>query len=319
MPPLAGVSSGDGDSPGAAARPAAGGPLDDGEPTAGASPRPGSRRHERRRGRVALAVVPGVVVAATTTLALQYFPHTSEPSRDRALPTPAGTVTSSPAAPATGGPAPGDRPSESEGKRSSSPPGKGEDGQGGGAPGGFGSGATDGWDAPDAEAGPASGGSAAGGSASGGSGSGGSASGGSGSGGSETPGGTGPAPTTAPAPVPATSPHHYRNGDDGTCLTQVYGAATTGGCSGSSATWTVRSVSGGFRLVNQQNGGCLSAGMPGQAVFANGCGDSVSQVWRAGSGGSLVSVANGGCLDLGMTDVVTATCTGRASQRWSEV
>ncbi|MET9734914.1 ricin-type beta-trefoil lectin domain protein [Streptomyces sp. NPDC006458] len=95
---------------------------------------------------------------------------------------------------------------------------------------------------------------------------------------------------------------------------QTYGAASHGGCSGSATYWTAQSVSGGFRLVNQQSGGCLSANMLGQAVFVNTCDGSTSQIWRNGSDGSL-----GGCLDLALTmaGVDATTCAGEASQRWS--
>ncbi|MER6348304.1 serine/threonine-protein kinase [Streptomyces sp. NPDC001595] len=288
------------------------------------SPPSPPQRRERRRTRVVLAVVPVVVVATTTTLALQYLPHDSGP-RDRARATPTAAV-SSPAAPTPTGPAARDRPSEAEspGERRSASPGKGEADKAGTGDGG--GGAVGGGPVPaDGPAGSAGGGSGSSGGSSGtggsgsGSGGSGSASGGAtgtfgGSGGSG--GSTGTSPTAAPSPASS----RYRNGDDGSCLSQVYGAASTGGCSGSGTSWTVRTASGGFRLVNQRSGACLAANTLGQAVFVNSCDGSGSQLWRSGSGGSLVNAANGGCLDLGMNSgVVTAACAGQASQRWSAV
>ncbi|MEV5315225.1 protein kinase [Streptomyces sp. NPDC052610] len=284
----------------------------------GQGSRPEQPRRERRRTRVVLAVVPVVVVATTTTLALQYLPHTSDPDRDRAGVTPTVTVSSS-AAPDPTGTAPEDRASASPGKDKGKGKGKDEDGEergedGGGGSASGGSGAADGSGVSD----DGDGGSGAGDSG----GSGGSGSTGS-TGDSGGSGGSGSDPVTAapaPAPAPAPSTGRYRNGDDGTCLTQVYGAANTGGCAGSGTSWTVSSTSGGFRLVNKESGGCLAANMLGQAVFVKTCDGSASQVWRSGSGGSLVSVGNGGCLDLGMnTNTVTSNCAGQASQRWSKV
>jgi hypothetical protein len=82
----------------------------------------------------------------------------------------------------------------------------------------------------------------------------------------------------------------------------------------------VRSASsGGFKLVNKQTGGCLYANMLGQAVFVGDCAQNAA-VWSSGANGSLRSVSNGGCLDLAMASgLVTSTCAGEASQRWTRL
>lgn len=130
-------------------------------------------------------------------------------------------------------------------------------------------------------------------------------------------GGTSTAPT-APAP-PASGTYRYRNGNNGKCITQVYGSSDHGACTDPSAKWTVQAgPDGSFKLVNQQSGGCLYGNMLGQAVFVGSCSQDTSRLWRTGSDGSLRNDYNGGCLDLGTSaGLVTNTCGGQASQRWT--
>lgn len=109
-----------------------------------------------------------------------------------------------------------------------------------------------------------------------------------------------------------------RNGDNGKCITQVYDAADYRDCSDSTVWWTVQSRSdGSFKLVNQQTGQCLYSNGLGQAVFVGDCAQNTARLWRTGSGGSLRSDYGGG-LDLGTSSgLVTQTCAGEASQRWT--
>jgi hypothetical protein len=81
----------------------------------------------------------------------------------------------------------------------------------------------------------------------------------------------------------------------------------------------VRTTSdGSFKLVNQQTGQCLYSNWVGQAVFVGDCAQDAGRLWRTGSDGSLRSDYGGGCLDLGMSSgLVTKTCAGEASQRWT--
>ncbi|MGW0389964.1 serine/threonine-protein kinase [Streptomyces sp. NPDC003042] len=275
------------------------------------------RPERRRRTRVLLAVVPVVVVAGGTTLAIQNLPHTSSPRAEA----PATPLASAPAsAPAGQTPSPvGASPSGPASPAQSPATGQvegGAQGQGQGGPGGP--------QMPPAGGGPhatgtqnGSGGSAGSGPSSpsnpsspaGGSG----PSGGSGSAGPSS-GGT----STATTP-PASSTHRYRNGDNGRCVTQVYGSSDHGDCSDSTAWWTVQSGSdGSFKLVNKQTGQCLYANMLGQAVFVGACSQDTSRLWRTGSNGNLRNDYSGGCLDLGMSSgLVTSTCAGEASQRWT--
>ncbi|WP_324605301.1 ricin-type beta-trefoil lectin domain protein [Streptomyces sp. NRRL F-2664] len=99
----------------------------------------------------------------------------------------------------------------------------------------------------------------------------------------------------------------------------MFGASDFGDCADGSARWTVQGRSdGGFKLVNQQSGGCLYSNGLGQAVFVGDCAQDIGRVWRTGSGGTLRSDFGGGCLDLGMSSgLVTKTCGGEASQRWT--
>ncbi|OEJ30574.1 protein kinase domain-containing protein [Streptomyces subrutilus] len=280
--------------------------------------RPGKQKPERperrRRTRVLFAVVPVVVVAGGTTLALQHLPYTV-PARTDARGTPGSSVSApaAPTAPAAGGspsgavsaaPSPGQEQVAGDGK---------DQGQGGTAgPPAAGAGGTG------TAAGPGPGTGSGNGGTQTGSGGPGSPAGAGGTGSSPRPSGGGT--TTAPSapPPPDSGTYRYRNGNNGKCVTQVYGSSDHGDCADSTARWTVQSRSdGSFKLVNKQTGGCLYANMLGQAVFVGDCAGG-SVLWRTGSDGSLRNTYNGGCLDLGMSaGLVTNTCGGQASQRWT--
>ncbi|MFE1829079.1 protein kinase [Streptomyces yangpuensis] len=285
--------------------PAAPGPA----PAAG-SPPGGSEgrepRERRRRTRVLLAVLPVVVVSGGTTLALQYLPHVSAP-RAEAQNTPAAAPVTAPADPAaaagspSGAASPGQPPAQDPGQAQGATGGA-PGTAAGGAGGGPGPGTVPGGGAQPGSGSPANAG---------------------GGGSRPSAGGMSTAPTTAPAqppPVPASGTHRYRNGNNGKCITQVFGASDFGDCADGSARWTVRSTpDGGFKLVNQQSASCLYSNGLGQAVFVGDCAQDIGRVWRTGPGGSLRSDLGGGCLDLGMSSgLVTKTCGGEASQRWTQ-
>ncbi|WP_328910751.1 protein kinase [Streptomyces sp. NBC_00234] len=284
------------------------------KPTSGARP----ERAERRRKRLFLAVVPVVATVGGTTLAIQLLPYMSSPQATE-KPGPSASV-SAPADPgSTGGTGPsgtaspsaspgkdkgkaGDKDASGE-KGAEDDEGKEPDGAGGSeaaAGGGTGTGAVD----PDGSDGAGDADTPG-------------DSGADGSGGAAASGGGGSGPSSA-APPPSSGTYRYRNGDNSLCITQTYGGSDQGSCSDSTARWTVRSQSGGFKLVNQQTGQCLYANMLGQAVFVGDCAQEAGRIWRNGSGGSLVSAFNGGCLDVGTTSfLVTSTCAGESSQRWT--
>ncbi|MFE9629680.1 protein kinase [Streptomyces sp. NPDC006463] len=271
--------------------------------------RPEPRPERRRRTRVFLAVVPVVVVAGGTTLAIQHLPNTTSPQAGaRTTPAAQGTAPADHTGSTAGG-SPSAAASPAPSPAQDKPEGDGSD-KGQGGPGG----------APVAVAGGAGTGPG-GGSASGGH----SGSGGSGSsanaGGSGTTRPTGGGSTTAPTPPapPESGTYRYRNGNNSKCITQVYGASDFGDCANPTARWTVQTKSdGSFKLVNQQSGGCLYSNGLGQAVFVGDCAQDIGRLWRTGSGGSLRSDYGGGCLDLGMANgLVTKTCGGEASQRWT--
>ncbi|MGW6857259.1 RICIN domain-containing protein, partial [Streptomyces xanthophaeus] len=130
--------------------------------------------------------------------------------------------------------------------------------------------------------------------------------------------------TTAPGkpattPPPASGTYRYRNGDNGKCISQVYGSSSFGECGDASTRWTVQGRSdGGFKLVNQQSGQCLYSNGLNQAAFVGDCAQDIGRVWRTGADGSLRSDFGGGCLDPYMgTGLHTLTCAGKASQRWT--
>ncbi|THA86955.1 serine/threonine protein kinase [Streptomyces sp. A0592] len=295
--------------PAEAAEPATPGP--EATPPAGPGPEGPERRERRRRTRVLLAVLPVVVVSGGTTLAIQYLPHMSAP-RAEARNTPAAPVT----APAGTGAAAGGSPSGTAppAQPPTQDPGQAQ-GATGGAPvtaaGGTGPGAgPEAVPGGGAQPGPGGSGSSAN-------------AGGNGGGSRPSAGGTSTAPTAAPAQPPSlpdSGTYRYRNGNNGKCITQVFGASDFGDCGNGSARWTVQSRSdGSFKLVNQQSGSCLYSNGLGQAVFVGDCAQDIGRVWRTGSGGSLRSDLGGGCLDLGMSSgLVTRTCGGEASQRWTK-
>ncbi|ARE72765.1 serine/threonine protein kinase [Streptomyces sp. Sge12] len=258
------------------------------------------RAERRRRTRVLLAVVPVVVVAGGTTLAIQHLPYTSAP-RAGAGSTPSTQVTApvGPTAPAaaagspSGTASPAQPPAQDPAQAGTgSPPAAVGTGPGGGAQPGSGNAGNSG--------NPANAG---------------------GAGGTRpSNGGTSTAPT-APAPPapPASGTFRFSNGNNSKCITQVFGSSDFGDCADGSARWTVQGrPDGSFKLVNQQSGSCLYANMLGQAVFVGDCAQDTARLWRTGSGGSLRNDYNGGCLDLGMSSgLVTKSCGGEASQRWT--
>ncbi|WP_327266492.1 serine/threonine protein kinase [Streptomyces sp. NBC_01232] len=288
----------------------------DPEPAAPVAPAPpatdgagAGRPERRRRTRVFLAVLPVVVVAGGTTLAVQHLPYTSAPQAGPGN-SPSSTVTApadpaAPAAGAAGGPSgtasPAQPPAQDPAQAATgSSPAAAAAGVGGAAP-GTGPGTQPGSGSAGNSGNPANGGGS----------------------GSTRPsnGGTSTAPTAPAPPVPpASGTYRFRNGNNSRCITQVFGSSDHGDCADASARWTVQgSADGSFKLVNQQSGGCLYANMLGQAVFVGDCGQGTARLWRTGSGGSLRNDFSGGCLDLGMSSgLVTKTCGGEASQRWSK-
>ncbi|MER6516220.1 protein kinase [Streptomyces sp. NPDC001553] len=288
------------------------------------------RRPERprRRTRVLLAVIPVVVVAGGTTLVIQNLPYTSAPQAG------ARGERSAPAAVPPGGkpPASSGAPSgQAPPVQSPAPASSGADGKDGGQAGagglvpvaaggaGVGPGAGTGT-GPGPATGPVPGGGAQNGAGGSANGAGGSANGGNpGGAGSPRPPGGGSSTAPVPPKAPDSGTYRYRNGNKGKCVTQVFGASDFGDCSASSARWTVRSGSNGsFKLVNRESGQCLYANGLGQAVFVGDCAQDIGRLWRTGAGGTLRSDFSGGCLDLGMSSgLVTNTCGGDASQRWT--
>ncbi|RPF25508.1 serine/threonine protein kinase [Streptomyces sp. Ag109_G2-6] len=278
------------------------------EPVQAAGSGGGEPARRGRRARVLLAVVPVVVVASGTTLAIQNLPFASAPpskaeagaapqgSGAASVPAPGGP--SAPASASASAPAPGATPS--------GPPSPGAPSPGGQAPGGTGQGAAGapqgGGPGPAPGTGPGTGTGPAPGT-------------GNAAGGANPSGGGGSTP--APPP-PATGAGRYRNGNNGECITQVFGASDSGDCGDGSARWAVRSrPDGSFKLVNEQSGQCLYSNGPNQAVFVGDCAQDVGRLWRSGPGGTLRDSA-GACLDLGFGGGLnTASCDGDASQRWS--
>ncbi|MEV7446517.1 protein kinase [Streptomyces sp. NPDC091204] len=285
-------------------------PEDPGPAPTPAASRP-ERTERRRRTRVLLAVFPVVVVAGGTTLAVQYLPHTGSPQADaRSDPRTSVTAPADPSSPTTGG-----SPAATASPVQSPPQDQAQGGAGGAPPNAAAAGAGQG---PGPGSGPGGGAQTGPGGAGGSAGSGNSAN--AGGAGSTRPsgGGTSAAPT-APAPPAPPASGTYRNGNNNKCVTHVFGAADSGECSDGSARWTVQGrADGGFRLVNQQSGQCLYSNGLGQAVFVGDCAQDIGRIWRTGANGSLRSDLGGGCLDLGMASgLVTASCGGEASQRWT--
>ncbi|MEV7723560.1 serine/threonine protein kinase [Streptomyces sp. NPDC087917] len=288
-----------------------------------AEPRP----ERRRRTRVLLAVIPVVVIASGTTLAIQHIPFTSSPPPSAAHGAPSASGSGSASAP--GGPAPSAVSGSPSGPAAASP---------GQSPAGGAVGAGETGGPQNAAAGGVAGGPAgtSTGSGNGGSGNGGgdggaqngsngnngangAAASGSSAGSTRNPSGGGSTTVAPPAPPPASGAQRFRNGDTGKCITQVFGASDSGDCADSTAKWTVQGRSdGSFKLVNQQTRQCLYANGLGQAAFVGDCAQDIGRLWRTGSGGSLRSEYGGGCLDLAMSSgLVTSQCAGDASQRWT--
>ncbi|MGW0855459.1 protein kinase domain-containing protein [Streptomyces sp. NPDC002690] len=309
-----------GPQPGAGTPPTPGGPASSGRPA------------RRRRTRVLLAVVPVVVIAGGATLVVQNVPYFSSPRAEADAP-PAGGPTSdsrdpSTPAPSTAGGSPSGTATPTKPAGGKSPAGQGKEQQDGGgngsqaavSAGGAATGTQGGADGTGGGAASASGGAGttgtSGGSSTSGATGGSSTTGGTAaSGGTATSGTSGGGATTAPA----SGTYRYRNGGDGTCVTQVFGAASHQDCGSASARWTVLSrPDGSFKLVNEQSGQCLYSNGTGQAVFVGSCAQDIGRLWRTGSGGTLVSTYDGGCLDLPFgTGLSTAACDGDASQRWT--
>ncbi|MFF4582202.1 protein kinase [Streptomyces sp. NPDC001373] len=293
------------------------GGKDPGEPEP--EPEAGTGRAEpagrSRRARILLAVVPVVVVASGTTLAVQHLPFASAPpakAEAGAAPREGGPASS----PAPGGPsapasasasAPGASPSGTAPPADAQAPGGAV--QGGQDPGSAGQGAAG---APQG-GGPAS---APGTGAAAGTGTGPAPGTANGAGGG-TPSGGGGSTSAAPQP-PASTVGRYRNGNNGECVVQVFGSSAPGDCGSGSARWAVRGrPDGSFKLVNEQSGQCLYSNGPNQAVFVGDCAQDIGRLWRTGANGSLRDSA-GACLDLGFGGgLVTSACDGDASQRWT--
>ncbi|GHB55193.1 serine/threonine protein kinase [Streptomyces cirratus] len=278
-------------------------------PEAGSRPERPERPERRRRTRVLLAVIPVVVVAGGTTLAIQHLPFTysTQPEAKADPPSPASNSTSA-AGQAASQPPPSGSAGSPSGAASPAPPpvqGNGQGGAGGTQTGAAGGTAPGPGTGPGSGSGPATGPGRQNGSGTPG-------------GGAGTPGGSSGV-TSPAAPPPASGTHRYRNGDNGRCITQVYGASDSGDCSDPTARWTVKSgPDGSFKLVNQQSGGCLYSNGLGQAVFVGDCAQDTTRLWRTGPGGTLRSDYGGGCLDLAMSSgLVTSSCAGEASQRWT--
>ncbi|MBW5422235.1 hypothetical protein GKQ77_11795 [Streptomyces sp. BG9H] len=127
--------------------------------------------------------------------------------------------------------------------------------------------------------------------------------------------------TDGDAPTnPTSGPFRLKNADNGSCLTQVYGAADDGTCGDPSARWsTVSAENNSFKVVNKDSGSCLVANMLGQAVFVGDCTQGEARLWRWGPDNTLKSTANGGCLDLAYGGGISATTcqSGKASQHWN--
>ncbi|MEU4983344.1 protein kinase [Streptomyces sp. NPDC021969] len=291
------------------------------------SPVPGStgqvRRGNRRRTRVFLGVVP-IVVATGTTLAFQLLPYSSGPDEAEAGAAPSASVSAaldptasasaSASASAQGRPTPSPSPSDTRAGKDAEDGKDGRDGKDGAS--GQGPGEGDGGGGAERATGTGTGaGDAGSGSDSGGDGD------SSGSGGSSGAGGSSSGDGSGGADTPSSGPFTLKNGENGKCLTQVYGAADDGSCGSSTATWSFRSAAdGAVKVVNASTGACLGANMMGQAVATVDCGSfGNAHLWRPGSGGSLTSVFNDGCLDLAFGGGVSSQpCrSGAASQSWS--
>ncbi|MEU4796408.1 protein kinase [Streptomyces sp. NPDC023327] len=288
------------------------------------SPDATSRHPERhRRTRVLMAVVPVVVIAAGTTLALQNLPYITD--ADRATDTPPSA--SAPLDPAASPDAKGTAEASDKAKKKrkkqndkdDAKPNKDDDARddaknGSGTNDGKADGNSSGSDT-DTEADSGKGTGTGTGTGSGSSDDKDDAGHGNGGGGSDDNTGDDDSPTT-----PTTGPFRLKNADNGSCLIQVYGSADDGSCGDPSASWkTVSAENNSFKVVNKQSGSCLVANMLGQAVFVGDCTQGAARLWRWGPNATLRSTSNGGCLDLAYGGgVAAATCQpGKASQKWT--
>ncbi|MEV6262814.1 serine/threonine-protein kinase [Streptomyces sp. NPDC051784] len=283
-----------------------------------------ARPKRERRRRAFFAVVPVVIAVGGATLAFQILPYAFDADDGHAAAGPSVSASAAvdPTASGSGAPSPsgsakpGKSPTGAEksksaekaggrtGESTAPVPGAGDTGGGSGDAGGS-DGAGGGGTVGAASGGSSGSGSSGGSSGSGTSGGGSSGSGGSGTGGSTTPSGT----------------QSFRNGGNGECLVGArFASASTGGCGGAAATWTVRPLSdgsGGFQLVESSGKSCLTANIMNGGNLMLNCNESSSRRWRAGSGGTIVSEDTGGCLQPGNGGVTTAKCSGAASQRWT--
>ncbi|WP_234336155.1 protein kinase domain-containing protein [Streptomyces sp. NRRL S-920] len=286
-------------------------PTPETEPNAGptsASPSPSQAPERRRRTRVLMAVLPVVVVATGTTLALQNLPYVTSPDSAAGAP-PSATATTSPSGPSSTND-PSDAPKNGKNpkdKKNASPDkGKGDD-------------TADEDTSADAKNPPGK-------SNDGNKGSEGSkdsthdSSTGDGDGDHNSGNDNDDKPDSPTDTKPSSGPYRMKNADNGSCLIQVYGSADDGSCGDPSASWsTVRAENNSIKVVNKQSGSCLVANMLGQAVFVGDCTQGAARLWRWGPNGTLKSTSNGGCLDLAYGGGISAsTCqSGKASQKWN--
>ncbi|OLZ65066.1 serine/threonine protein kinase [Streptomyces sp. IMTB 2501] len=291
--------------------------------------RPGAGRpeRERRRRRLLVAVVPIVVGAGVATLAFQLAPYTTGTHHDGAAGTPGPSVSASTGATPGGSSAsPSGEPTPGKNGSASPANGKkkdGQDGKGGtnGKNGKNGDSKTDPQGTDGSGTGSTGTAGTGGNSAGGGPGSGSDGSGGSGTSGGASGSGGGSGGSSGGGSGPGSGTFRLKNGENGKCLTQVYGSTGLGSCSDSTARWTFRSAAGGsVKVVNVSTGSCLSSNGNGQAVFVGDCSQSGSNLrWATGSGDSLRTVYDGGCLDLAFGGgVAEASCqSGASSQSWA--
>ncbi|AZM57804.1 serine/threonine protein kinase [Streptomyces sp. WAC 01529] len=282
------------------------------EPTPEAVPpaAPPKDSRTRRRTRTLMAVLPVVVIATGTTLALQNLPYvTNSDSAAGAPPSTSATAPKDPSAPPdkNGSAKPESdktektkKPKDPDGDKTDedAPQGKGKNGD-----------ASDGDTANDGKN-PSQGK---------GKGDGGSTDSDASDGDNESGDGGSDTDTDAPS-NPTSGPFRLKNADNGSCLTQVYGAADDGTCGDPSARWsTVSAENNSFKVVNKESGSCLVANMLGQAVFVGDCTQGEARLWRWGPNNTLKSTANGGCLDLAYGGGISAsTCqSGKTSQHWN--
>ncbi|MER6523637.1 protein kinase [Streptomyces sp. NPDC001508] len=262
-------------------------------PGAGAGP----ERRERRRTRILFAVVPVVVVATGTTLAIQHLPYVSSP-QDEARVTasarmPTSVAASTPAA-SDGSPSgtasPGKSPSSTPSAGHREGGGTGSDSSGSG-----GSGDSSSSGRPGGSGKP--------------SGSGGSGTSGNSSGRSTSSGGT------------STSSDYFQLKDVGygKCLSVTYGIVFAT-CSDSPATnWTTKAgESGSYKLKNESTGQCLSVNV-NQPYMAD-CGSGTGQDWRTGTSSTLVNQYSSLCFDESATWPVLSSCEPtKSTQHWSRI